>query len=81
MSTEISKTNSIVARKIISSKMGLNKILIPKLRVAVMMNHHLTKVVKVRIRAVQVEKKMMMTRMKNNKMRLRNGRTNTAAQA
>jgi hypothetical protein len=82
VSTEISKTRwDKVVRKKTSSKMGLNKIRTPK-RVAAMMNHLLTKVVKVSNKAVQVAKKMMKTRMAYNKMMmmLRNGRTNTATQ-
>ena len=83
VSTEISKTKwDKVVRKKTSSKMGLNKIRTLK-RVAAMMNHLPTRVVKVSNKAVQVAKKMMKTRMAYNKMMmmLRNGRTNTATQA
>ena len=50
-----------------------------RLRVAAMMNRPPTKVVKVSNKAVQVEKKMMKTRMAKNKkmMIMRNGRTKT----
>lgn len=84
VSTEISKTRwGKVVRKKTSSKMGLNKIRALKKRVAAMMNHLPTKVVKVSNKAVQVAKKMMKTRMAKYKMMmmLRNGRTNTAPQA